>query len=60
MTYSYTQIASYLRCPRSYRHFARGFKYLNDWLKMILFRFVFHSRTCKLSCSDRFPTEANS
>src|ERR1700719_5350107 len=26
MTYSYTQIASYLRCPRSYRH-----RYLDGW-----------------------------
>ena len=26
MTYSYTQIASYLRCPRSYRY-----RYLDGW-----------------------------
>ncbi|PYU34251.1 MAG: hypothetical protein DMG31_06600 [Acidobacteria bacterium] len=26
MTYSYTQIAQYLRCPRSYRH-----RYLDGW-----------------------------
>src|ERR1700681_4210745 len=26
MTYSYTQIANYLRCPRSYRH-----RYLDGW-----------------------------
>ena len=26
MTYSYTQISQYLRCPRSYRH-----KYLDGW-----------------------------
>ena len=26
MTYSYTQISQYLRCPRSYRH-----RYLDDW-----------------------------
>jgi len=26
MTYSYTQIAQYLRCPRSYRY-----RYLDGW-----------------------------
>ena len=26
MTFSYTQIAQYLRCPRSYRH-----RYLDGW-----------------------------
>jgi len=26
MTYSYTQLAQYLRCPRSYRH-----RYLDGW-----------------------------
>ncbi len=44
MTYSYTQISQYLRCPRSYRY-----RYLDGW------REKEDRRPCSLAAASRTP-----